>query len=105
MAAERGSGRLPHFGGHGKTISEDALKRIYSMAEIDGVKLIDWWWLGQPAPDVVGGTFQVDPSALGTIVSNLALQNEVRLNLQIFPYGIVNPELVNVEFVSQGGER
>jgi hypothetical protein len=105
MPPERGSERLPHFGGHGKTISEESLKQISSMAEIDGVTLIDWWWLGQPAPDVVGGIFQVSPSALGTVVSNLALQNEIRLNLQVFPYGIPVPEIINVEFVSQGGEQ
>jgi hypothetical protein len=83
--------------------SNKELKDILGVIRDDGsVKLDDWFVVGIPAPDVdgIGGSFTVKPAAMRGVIERL-LRNP-KIKLEIFPYGIVNPDRFRVDFRSKG---
>jgi hypothetical protein len=88
--------------GKGSTLPEEDLKRIIDLANEHG-KLVNWWILGQPAPDVVVGSIVTPISSAGPVVTGLLGLSATRLSLDVFPLGIPFPDEALVEFRSQTG--
>ena len=63
-----------------------------------GVKLQRWWVKGQPKPDFLAGTIQVKHAAAASVIKKLVDMKEMRLRLDIFPYGIPRPDVVVIHF-------
>lgn len=100
----RGSQKLlaDRLGEGAKPIPKAELRKLLAISDRRGVKLVNWWIYGQPAPDAVLGTFQVKPAlAAGVIKDLLALKN-ARLGFKVFPYGIPIPEAVLIDFGPAG---
>ena len=57
-----------------------------------------WWKYGQPAIDLIKGTIDVTAASAGTVIQDLLNLHgqEIQVNLDVFPYGITNPEGVYV---------
>ncbi len=100
MNEERGSAKIirERMGGSG-VIGEKDLELIARLTKLDNVKLARWWWLGQPAPDVVSGVLDLHRDKLGEVISGL-LQTEVPLVVKVFPKGIPWPEEAILTFKS-----
>src|SRR5262249_41108973 len=54
------------------------------------VKLIDWWWRGQPAIDAVFGQLSVGRKELGEVIRDL-YAGKLQPNIRVFPKGIPVP--------------
>ena len=65
----------------------------------DGVKLVEYFPKGIPAPDGGWGTWHVKPDALATLIELLAQHKNVP-GIWIFPKGIPRPELFEVGFAA-----
>jgi hypothetical protein len=98
----RGSDWLrENWSGEGRFVREEDLKQIIELARADGIDLTHWWIRGQPAPEAILGTFQVKPEEASRVVGEL-LGARLRFRLDVFPYGIVDPEVVHIRFESGG---
>lgn len=81
---ERGSVKMIERLFGGKPPNEpEALIHALKLAPAD-VRVLRWWWKGQPAPDVIFGTVQVDLVKAGSLLSAL-LQHG--LIVDSFPIG------------------
>lgn len=91
MAKARGSSKL------GATA--ESLNKALTAAQVD-YKIERWWKYGQPAIDTVTGVINVTNIAHAGIVAQqlIGLQGRLQVNLEIFPYGIVNPEGAHINF-------
>jgi hypothetical protein len=96
MEQERGSTKLLKE----RTLNVEELERIVKISRAEGVELIDYFPLGQPAPDAVVGTIKVAPDAVGGIIQQLLDLDRVRLRLDVFPYGIPTLDGVLIGFES-----
>jgi hypothetical protein len=83
----------------GEQVSEQQLREAVVDAREAGLKIVRWWWFGQPAIDQIIATFQVDRASLGSTVEQMASMqsNETQVNLEVFPYGIPAPDTFHVE--------
>lgn len=105
-AAPRGSeAMLESWYGKKAQISAADLKAMVALTRQQGFKIIDWWVLGQPHPEVVYGTIQVDVAGTGGLVQDILKLKGVRTRLKIFPYGIPVPDFVHVRFEASGDIR
>jgi hypothetical protein len=104
MSAERGSERMLKARMDRRTLPERDLQQLVELSRQDGVELRDIWIYGQPAPDVVSGTFQVNPEIAANVVQEL-LVREIRFRLDVFPLGIPIPDVVQIDFTSKGLNR
>jgi hypothetical protein len=92
-AKDRGSEKMMEelFGGRPPQLDRGELRRLVGAAlEKPGVKLIDWWWFGQPAIDGVFGKFEVPARSLGDAVRDMA-GSRVRPVFRVFPKGLPVP--------------
>jgi hypothetical protein len=89
MTGDRGSAKL------GATAA--SLEKALAAAKVS-YKIERWWKYGQPAIDQIKGVINVTNIAeAGTVVQQLvALQGKLQVGLEIFPYGIINPEGVRI---------
>ena len=89
MSADRGSAKL------GATA--ESLEKALAAAKVS-YKIERWWKYGQPAIDLVRGVINVTNIAdAGKVVQELvALQGKIQVGLEVFPYGIINPEGVHI---------
>jgi hypothetical protein len=89
MQAERGSSKLGASG--------ESLQKALSAARVS-YKIERWWKYGQPAIDLIKGVINVTNIAeAGRVVQELvALQGKLQVGLEVFPYGIINPEGVRI---------
>ncbi|HEY7402612.1 MAG TPA: hypothetical protein VIB39_03755 [Candidatus Angelobacter sp.] len=91
---------MPQRGSEKLKLSAESLKKTLAAAKID--LTIEWWWkYGQPQIDRVAGLINVsNPGNAGRVVQELlgAMSREVRGTLEVFPYGIVNPEGARIAF-------
>lgn len=89
--------------GRSETISIEALRELVEVSRKHGVMILDWHQFGQPAIDGVLGTFQVSPEVAGNLlVDVLKLHPQLPLKWEVFPYGIINPDILLMNFRSLG---
>jgi len=93
--ADRGSNKLMAA----REFSEDDLSLFSSLAEEDGIRLVDWRQFGRPAVEGLGGAFHVQPETAGAIVDRLISSGLVG-HLRVFPRGVPAVQLVEIEFGS-----
>ena len=89
MAGDRGSAKL------GATA--ESLEKALAAAQLS-YKIERWWKYGQPAVDRVTGVINVTNVAdAGKVLQQLiGLQGKLQVGLEVFPYGIVNPDGVHI---------
>ena len=89
MAGDRGSAKL------GATAA--SLEKALAAAQLS-YKIERWWKYGQPAVDLVTGVINVTNVAdAGAVLQHLiALQGKLQVGLEVFPYGIINPDGVRI---------
>jgi hypothetical protein len=80
------------------TWTEQDLERLVA-ADADGVKLVEYFPKGIPAPDGGWGTYHVKPDALAALIQSLTQHNNVP-GIWIFPKGIPRPDLFEVGFAA-----
>jgi hypothetical protein len=98
MEQERGSTKLLKE----RTLNMEELQRVIKISQQEGVELIDWFPLGQPAPDAIVGKLIVTPDAVGGVIQQLLDLDRVRLKLDVFPYGIPTLDGVLIGFETPG---
>lgn len=62
------------------------------------VKVVRWWWYGQPAIDLIKGSIDIPAAAAAGAIGGLLKQHnaDVQVGLEVFPYGIPVPDWVRV---------
>jgi hypothetical protein len=88
---DRGSAKLG--------VAAVSLEKALAAAKVN--YLIERWWkYGQPAIDRIQGVINVTNFAdAGRVVQELASQQgKTQINLEVFPYGIINPDGVRISF-------
>lgn len=86
MQPQRGSAKLG--------ASAESLQKALTAAQ-DDYKVKRWWKYGQPVIDLVQAELDVTNFATtGKLVQELVslTRQGLRVNVEVFPYGIVNPE-------------
>ncbi len=107
-AARSGSAQMleQRFGKHTQ-LSQDQINQILGALKEKDLEVLHVLTKGIPAVDTVSGTVRVKPEALAGLISKLVSVNS--LGIEIFPFGIINPEvLVNfrtLEGITNGGSR
>ena len=82
-----------------EVLPEAELERLWrSLEEDEAIDLLHWWWRGQPAVDAIAGVVRVSPETAGKVVDKLVNFERLRLNLDVFPYGIPVPREVLIRF-------
>lgn len=94
VTAIRGSEKLFES----RVINPEDLKKLHGVLQQRDLKLVDWWIRGQPRPDIFFGAVDAKVSQLPELVRDLTSLGDLRLNLDIFPYGIPKPDLFRVQF-------
>src|SRR6266700_6827777 len=87
----RGSTQLP-----GRVRRAD-IDRLLRSAQMEGVKLVEYFPLGIPAPDGGWGVWHVRPGKVGTLIETI-LKDRLSPGVKIFPKGIPWPEIFEVSF-------
>ena len=112
--AQRGSDRMFELGGQdADRIFEEGLRDTGALEEAIGSGRgeyeIKWWWkYGQPAfIDQIRGGLHVSPENVGPVLERLLRLNSktVQVTARVFPYGITNPDLFQVELDMQRSPR
>jgi hypothetical protein len=80
----------------------EELKQLTSAVQAYGGRLVEYFPCGIPAPDSVWGTATIRPDLAGAMIQALLKLDRFRLRLEVFPYGIPYPDLVNVQFRTPG---
>jgi len=78
--------------------SVESLEKALAAAQVN-YKIERWWKYGQPQIDLIKGVIDVrNPADAGKAVQQLISQQHgnIQVNLEVFPYGIVNPEGVRI---------
>jgi|SRR5215218_2539319 len=100
----RGSERILQDRIGQRALPKEDLQQLVAFSQQDGVELVDIWIYGQPDPDVVSGSFQVNPEVAASVVQDL-IRQRVRYHLDIFPYGVPAlgvRDIVQIGFTSRG---
>jgi hypothetical protein len=97
-AKGRGSDKLIRQLFGGSQVTKEALTKAVSAAQASGFSIVRWWWKGQPAIDQIFATLHVQPDTAGRTIEGLldAHSSEVQVGLEVFPYGIIRPDLVQI---------
>jgi hypothetical protein len=82
----------------GSQVSKEALTKAVAAAQASGFSIVRWWWKGQPAIDQIYAILHVQPDTAGRTVEGLlgTHSSEVQVGLEVFPYGIIRPDLVQI---------
>jgi len=100
---ERGSEVLKRLAGsRNHNLNEEAIHRLGEVVDQHAAKVLDWTIYGQPAIDRVIGTLRTDPKQAGSIIERL-IQDQVRWNVRLFPYGIPFPDEVIIQIEHGAG--
>ncbi len=86
MQPQRGSAKLG--------ASAESLQKALAAAQND-YKVERWWKYGQPVIDLIKAELNVtNVASTGKVVQELVSLSRagLRVNLEVFPYGIINPE-------------
>jgi hypothetical protein len=89
MPGDRGSSKL------GTTA--ESLEKALTAAQVS-YKIERWWKYGQPAVDLVKGVINVtNVGDAGKVLQQLiSLQGKLQIGLEVFPYGIIDPDGVRI---------
>ena len=82
----------------GRSLDERHLERLLSLAELDEVDLVEWFPRGIPAVDYIGGSFRTPRGQAPSLIAKILELEALRLRVEVFPYGIPNPEGFLVHF-------
>jgi hypothetical protein len=87
------------------TLPEGTVDKISEVIEARGGKCIGVLCVGQPQPDGIYGTIELDSAkGLGGLVRDLLHIEGLPLVVKAFPYGIPIPDLFHVQFETPGFE-
>ena len=72
--------------------------------EIPAEEYVEELWLSRKpmTPDEVGGVVHVQPGHASRVLGELATLREIIMQFDVFPLGIVNPEVLEVNFQTRG---
>jgi hypothetical protein len=101
MEEDRGSEKMMQGRMDQRTLSREQLQQLVDLSRKDGVELRNILIKGQPHPDVVFGSFDVNRDNTASLVQDL-LSQEIRFRLELFPLGTPFPEIVRIDFGSRG---
>jgi hypothetical protein len=103
MQQERGSDVLKRLAGSRQhNLDEATIQRLGEVVDKHSLKVLDWTIYGQPAIDRIRGTLRCDPKNAGSVVNQL-VNDQVRWNVRLFPYGIPFPDEVIIHIEHGGG--
>lgn len=97
MSADRGSDLLK------QRYTEKDLRELLEATAIDGIRIVDFFPKGIPAPDGGWGVWHVPKDRLADLLAGL-LKVEAIPNIKIFPKGIPFPDVFEV-VVEAGSQR
>lgn len=100
---ERGSDRLwKRLAGSGSP-KGDELAEALALAG-DDYRILRWWKYGQPGIDLIRGVLEVTPDRLGEVATSLVKLHgeEMNVRFEVFPYGIINPDVLRVHVELEG---
>lgn len=83
--------------------SERDLKDLLEIAQIDGVRIADFFPIGIPAPDGGWGVLRVKPEVIGSLLEKLLTLEQIP-NIKVFPRGIPRPDIFDVH-IEAGSRR
>ena len=100
--------------GSAKLIAALDKPTVFESAHLEGLlntidkhqfRLIDWQCRGQPGPDVLNGSIQVDVSTAGRAIQTLLEVEGIRFCcLDGFPCGTPIPDIFRIDFEAQPGQ-
>src|ERR1051325_2824132 len=96
---ERGSEKLlARLCGAEGTVTDEALGKAVNEAQQAGIKIVRWWWKGQPAIDHITQVLELSPGSVGSTIENLIRLggNQRAINLEVFPWGVPAIDRVHV---------
>lgn len=99
---KRGSEQLLERIGQADTISDATLKSVLNVALQHDVEILDWCQFGKPGIDGVCGRFQVEPKLAGQVIQDLINLEGWKCRLDVFPLGITDPTVINIDLT--GGQ-
>ncbi len=103
-AAVRGSAEMSEeMFGKPSEVSKESLKQLINVTRAGGVSLLGWWTYGKPAIDIVNGVIHAKPDVAGKVIQELLTIDKLRLKVEGFPLGIINPELIEIRFSTPRG--
>jgi hypothetical protein len=73
------------------------IDRLLKSANMDGVKLVEYFPIGIPAPDGGWGVWHVRPGRVGKLIETI-LDSRLSPGVKVFPKGIPWPEIFEVVF-------
>ncbi len=86
-------------------LSKEDLRKLVAITRSNGVKVTGWWIRGQPGIDVLNGVIQVTPQRVGDVVKELITVGGSRLRYDVFPLGIINPDVIQITLSTPEGGR
>ena len=95
---KRGSTKIAARTPSAARLSEADMRKVIALSQRKGIKIVDWWIYGQPAPDAIGGTFQIAPRQAGALIQALLGVKGIRSGIEVFPLGIPFPNGVQIRF-------
>ena len=104
MEGDRGSERMMQESMERRTLSREQLQQLVDLSRKDGVELRHILINGQPDPDVVSGSFEVNPDNATSLVQDL-LNQEIRFSFGVFPLGLPRPDIIRIDFRNRGFNR
>jgi hypothetical protein len=103
-AVVRGSSEISEeMLGKPQEVSREAIRQLLKVSRSQGVKLQGWWIRGKPAIDVIHGVITVQPDRAGDVFNQLVMIDDLRLKVEGFPLGIIDPDVIQMHFSNQGG--
>ena len=104
MAEAHGSSKLvTKLFGTGGPVTKERLAAAVKEAGGSQLKILRWWWRGQPAIDHISAVIQVATSELSTTVANLAgSQREgITIAILVHPIGVPVPDGAQLQYTAE----
>ena len=101
-AVKRGSQKLvSQLAQKGEAITADDLRAPLELTSETQFKVLRWWMKGIPPADIVlNASLEVPQQHLGQVVQRIVNARDLALGIEIFPYGIPNPDVAIVNFTN-----
>lgn len=86
-----------------RVIQQETLERLAEVIKGSDARLVHWWCKGQPNPDVVSGTLQIDKQrGIAELLDRILDIDDLIVDVEVFPKGIPVPEFWEMRFATPG---